>query len=544
MLASPALTDASADGVRCRYPDCEHSSDSCSPPRLVYSPASSSSLALDTPLPVTPFSPTGSSPSGDYSLLSPTSCHDPQGILLLALPSTSKQGTTLAERRGAKALALKHAPTPADIPKPKLLSPCTPDTASSFTQRLVGLMRPSTPDPCSSPDYFENPLARGAGTFFADPYFFDAAPVRPHPDLYDLTLYQPHPPTQSPSRAHQAQNAKKSAKTLPTRLYIDTSDIGARASSPGGTQTHLSVPSFDRARGFPAPISSRSPATPSSPSPISATPVATAIAVTTPTTSVAPPTALPPPKCPSRATSSALPNLRPLLLPQKFAQREIEDAQAASILQHAAPTLRPLILPQELARRASHPQRPSHSRPHSPTVASGPAYHAHRRAFSTGIAALPYTRTMAVATGEYSDGRVSRAEQRRSQQLDDIISLLDESGVLPAPRSSSAGLDDAHTGDGSCAQWDSDSGESSVVATPPSVLSRSWSSSSFSFVSGERAERDSAQGGEESTSCGGSQKVEDILELLESEPALTGKSDVRKSVEEAEEEDLVCAYAM
>ncbi|KAI9057317.1 hypothetical protein FKP32DRAFT_1615443 [Trametes sanguinea] len=540
---------ATADEALACSPECDHLF--CPPPRLMYSPASSSSLASDTPQPITPLGP-GLFPPTGFPLLSPTECDFLEST---PLPAGVKAGSTLAERRGAKALALQKSPTLSDVPQPQLLSPRTPDTASSFAQRIIGYIRSPTPDNTSccespSPEYHTDPFGRASPSFFDDPYFFDAISVRPHPDLYDLDVYQ------YDSRLPPKMTPKKASKHATARLYVGVSDIepvpelSVTVSHPR-LQTHSSVPSSPT----PTPSLDRPHIGAPSPAPI-------------PASSLPPPPPLPlthshvrsaPAPGAARRLSTAslpsspLPYLRPLLLPQKFARREIARAQSASILPLASPRLRPLILPQELARRATHPQRctrPLRPRPASYPLSAGRLrYHHHGLATTPSIHAMPalnasapvfiprYMDTVKEESGD--EERPSRAEHRRSQQLDDIISLLDESGIIQDEQT----VDENQTL--SPEPTSSDSDESAGLATPPSILSRPGSSSSFSFIS--QPQEDSIDEVVE-TSYAEARKVEDILELLDvqqNDPSVTSEGDDEMDVVEAVgADDVICAYAI
>ncbi|EIW57500.1 uncharacterized protein TRAVEDRAFT_72586 [Trametes versicolor FP-101664 SS1] len=549
-------TILSIDGATCFSPDCDHSY--CSPPQLLYSPASCSSIALHTPLPTTgPFSSIQPN-SPDRLLLSPTGFAPSNDKPISLLPaSAAATKSTLAERRGLKGLALQSAPafspiielssdtstptltltpTSALTPRSRLLSPRTPDSASSFAQRLVGLMRPATPN-TANPDspaereYFEDPFGRAAPPFFDDAYFFGAAPDRPHPDLFDLSVY-----STPPAGAPRSSKTWPAAKRMKTRLWIDAVDLlepfpGSDAHPlPGcatraGPSVHSTRARLDRDR----PAAPRANAAPSAAAP----PPVLTLAL-------------------SHLPAAASPNLRPLLLPQKFARREIADAQSSSILQHATPKLRPLILPQELARRATHPQR--RARPRPLTFPSTLAL-THRRALSMGTPFLPSSPRMSIAStstgaseaeiediisGESSGDMGRRGEDRRqSQQLDEIICLLDKSGVLEGL--CEAG-DEQETADSEVTSpspsCDSDDNESAGVATPPSLVSRPGSSSSFSFISQSYAS-DTEDVAEKS------RNLEDILELLNSpDGGITCRTFVEAPAMEGESEDLICAYAM
>ncbi|OJT03358.1 hypothetical protein TRAPUB_6027 [Trametes pubescens] len=561
LASSPTPTVLSIDGATCCLPDCDHSY--CSPPQLLYSPASCSSIALDTPLPLTPFSSIQPN-SPDRLLLSPTGfapANDKPITLLPASAAAAKPGSTLAERRGLKGLALQSAPafspiialssdtttptltltpTSSRTPRSRLLSPRTPDSASSFAQRLVGLMRPTTPttanlnpDSPAEREYFEDPFGRAAPPFFDDAYFFDAVPDRPHPDLFDLSVYN-----SPPKGAPRSVKTWPAAKRMETRVWIDAVDLlepfpGSDAHSASG------------------PIASATRAGP----PVHSTLLQLGLdRPAAPHASAAPSSAAPPPVLTLALSLSlsptASPNLRPLLLPQKFARREIADAQSSSILQHATPKLRPLILPQELARRATHPQR--RARPRPLTFPSTLALK-HRRALSTGTPFLPSSPRMSIASTSTSTsteasevgmedisgegggdvGRRRHGRRQSSQQLDEIICLLDKSGVLEDL--SKAGEQELAETEATSPSSDTDESESVGLATPPSIVSRPGSSSSYSFISESHAS-DTDDVAEKS------RNLEDILELLDSPD---GGATCRPFAEvETEGEDLICAYAM
>ncbi|KAJ8495963.1 hypothetical protein ONZ51_g1394 [Trametes cubensis] len=141
-----------------------------------------------------------------------------------------------------------------------------------------------------------------------------------------------------------------------------------------------------------------------------------------------------------------------------------------------------------------------------------------------------------------SEGAVmsARKEQRRSQQIDDIISLLGQSGIIQEPEAS-----EEHDQPDSVL---SDTDESAGIATPPSILSQPRSSSSFSFVS-HPPDTESAlsievvmENPQEET-----KKVEDILELLSSSPRGEGCTSSKTDMEVVDEgavEETICAYAI
>ncbi|KAI0327833.1 hypothetical protein GY45DRAFT_1084591 [Cubamyces sp. BRFM 1775] len=530
------------DALSCS-PECDHTC--CLPPRLVYSPASSSSLALsDTPLPITPLG-LGLSPNVGFPLLTP------DGAFHLnpnALPDIKKPGGTLAERRGAKALALQSAPALSDLPQPTgLLTPRTPDSASSFAQRLVGFIRSPTPESSlatpPTPEYRGDPFGGRSSSFYNDPYFFATVPVCPHPDLYDFDVY-----STLPARP-QNPIAKTCGKGSRVRLFVAASDLqlddSDGAVSPPSSQAHSAPcapsPSLDR------PDSLSPPSTP-----ISASPLTFDLPRSTPTvTAAAAGNAL------SGFPSSSLPYLRPLLLPQKFAQREIADAQSASILSHATPNLRPLILPQELARRASQPHISRRSRPHPrlrPRPASYPpsaaVLRSHQAPFHMGTiteepvsctSPEPMPRPGCKEIQSFSRAAVpGRKEQRRSQQIDDIISLLGQSGIIQEPEAN----EEHDQLDGVL----SDTDESIGLATPPSILSQPRSSSSFSFIS-HPPDTESALSIEVvmEDPQEEAKKVEDILELLSSSPRGEGRAGSKADAEVVDDgvvEETICAYAI
>ncbi|KAH9850304.1 hypothetical protein C2E23DRAFT_887472 [Lenzites betulinus] len=619
--SSPQMAYSGDTPPTCFSPDCDHSF--CSPPRLMYSPASSSSIALDTPLPLTPSHPDCGN-CADVTLLSPFGCHSPNNKQSRVLEcATSAPRSTLAERRGAKALALKGTiipPSALTLPRlsptgstntpkfsPRIPSPRTPDSASSsFRQRLAGFMRPMTPTLTPSPytpglgsssgtprspaggrDYFEDPFGRAAPSFFDDSYFFDTAPARPHPDLFDLSIYAENADTAARARASWTHPPAPWTR-MRTRVIGDGTDFfdlmcgpatpserGDANSFSSGTESPVAGgsvhASFRSASASPSPDRPAAPVA-SRPPPGGANRLSLASlsaffpSLNTSSPPPAPATAPASLPGPQIAPTTPQPNLRPLLLPQKFARREIADAQASSIsiLQHAAaPKLRVLVLPAELARRrASHPHRPF-AFPRAtlrPRPASCPARIAHSRSRkrACSLSALPgrdYDRmgmeggTVADAV-EGGDKRIgdkgrsgdvgTREEQRRPQQLDDILSLLDQSGVLVDHPDADADAEDAP---------ESDSDDSTGVATPPSLLSRSGSSSSFSVVSQSGSYDGDVEAGtdEEETekSRCDSRNLKDILELLDCQDdgAVSGPL-ADANVAERENGESVCAYAM
>ncbi|KAI0359939.1 hypothetical protein OH77DRAFT_882567 [Trametes cingulata] len=543
MLSTPGFDwrDRAEEGSICCSSDCDHSV--CSPPRLVYSPASSTSIALDTQPPTTPLTP-GTPATTDSTFLSPTGHHLFDEKPLPCIPATThKLATTIAERRGAKALALQAntAPSPAASPKPRLLSPRTPDSASSFAQRLVGFIRPSTPDPASPTtlscrEYVEDPFGDASPSFFDDPYLFDAAPTRPHPDLYDLSMYASDLQT-----ARAAWPAKKWGKHARTRLYVGVSDLQPDSDSPvshPSSQAHP-APSPDRPAHIPLPAPAPAPAPASARTPTPIPPPSSSAPPLSPSTSSSsssPPTA----RLLTRSAplpSSVLPHLRPLLLPQKLARREIADAQSSSILRHTSVRLRPLILPQELARRASYPPRRVHARPHHKHITSYPSAlrHSHNWTLSAGV--VFGAMSMAEATNDapnIAETKASKQEQRRSQQLDDLICLLDQSGIL----------EDVHEEHEAGDVASSDSEDSAGLATPPTLVSRPESSSPFSLISQSQADcADDASARQYRES----RNLEDILELLEKQQEGAPVEDrvaEEPLAQEGENEGSICAYAM
>ncbi|KAI0649163.1 hypothetical protein C8Q79DRAFT_495285 [Trametes meyenii] len=532
-VMSFGLTDESEESVACSSPECDHAL--CSPPRLVYSPASSSSLALDTPAPTTPFSP----PTSDFAFLSPAG-HSPPQDEQAALPVPTKSGSTLAERRGKKGLVLQGTPAAAlpsaalDASKSELLSPRTPGSASSFAQRLVGFMRSPTPESSSPPEqeYPSDPFARLHDarplSFYEDSCLLDAAPVRPHPDLYDLSVYAaPQPCT----TVNSSSLPKKAAKDWRARVWLYV-----------GVLIPDLVPASD------PPVSHPPPPQP----PLHSIPRTPSLSPTLDYTDVPPPSTTPisapfsrsPRVYSPAATLSAhrlsttihlgpLANLRPLLLPQKFACREIAEAQATSISPCSTPNLRPLLLPQELARRASHPQY--RARPRPATLPPSFERLSHQRAVSTsGIMSNNTPTAEAVASEPYvetGDSKAPHGERRRSQQLDDIISLLDQSGVLRE-------ADEQAATSGTV----SDSEESAGIATPPSLLSRPGTSSPFSLVSqphGDSLEETFEKSRRES------HNLEDILVLLDDhrDEAIV-KEGGDCLTDDGVVDESICAYAM
>ncbi|RDX57439.1 hypothetical protein OH76DRAFT_1413864 [Lentinus brumalis] len=326
------------DDSICCPNNCSHCR--CSPPSLVYSSASCSSLTLTLTPSTVCTTPASLTCASDVALSS-----SPKGITLsdgtstLPLPELDVVSSTIAQRRGIQRLpALKPKPRNASVSslpgsKNKLLSPDTPDTAAGFAQRIVGFMRLSSrPDPESLPetpsprDYFEDPFGRMSASFYEDSYLFDASPL-PHPDLYDFSVYSTLPT--SDGTHYYTEKCPKHGKA---RLYIGVSDIG-----PPAPTTSQAPPQQAKARPPAPPIASQTRSMlPAAPPPTPMTPSA-------------------PPK----------PSLRPLLLAQKLAQTE-------SIVPPTGPKLRPLYLPQHLARRVSHPPRRHITHSRSNTFPFGP----------------------------------------------------------------------------------------------------------------------------------------------------------------------------
>ncbi|KAI8980131.1 hypothetical protein BD414DRAFT_493732 [Trametes punicea] len=131
----------------------------------------------------------------------------------------------------------------------------------------------------------------------------------------------------------------------------------------------------------------------------------------------------------------------------------------------------------------------------------------------------------------------SHAEQRRSQQLDDIINLLDESGMIQ-----DSGDVKEHRSPSPEAVL-SDTDESAGVATPPLIVSRPGSSSSFSVIS--QPQGDSPEEVPEKPDPE-AKKVEHILELLDVQQhdvAVATQASEKVHEEEAND-DCICAYAI
>ncbi|RPD61215.1 hypothetical protein L226DRAFT_612914 [Lentinus tigrinus ALCF2SS1-7] len=353
---------------------CPHNCSHCySPPSLVYSSASCSSLTLT---PSTVYTP----PSSVFSASNVALASSPKGITLsdgtslFPLPELDVVTSTIAQRRGISKLpALKPKPRNANVPsfpgsKNKSLSPVSPDS-STFAQRFVGFMRLSSrpdPDPLleipSPRDYVEDPFGRASAPFYEDAYLFDASPV-PHPDLYDITIYRALPV--SDDKHYYTERCPKHGKA---RLYIGVSDI-----DPPAPTTDTPSP--------PQQLKARRPGSqtklPDAPPP-------------TPVTTSAPPRS----------------NLRPLLLAQKLAQAE-------SIVPPTGPKLRPLYLPQHLARGVSHPPRRSIPHSRSNTFPFGPKAPALRSFSDTG------------APGKNHAGQGHAKSPSRVLQLNGIVSLLE-----------------------------------------------------------------------------------------------------------------------
>ncbi|KAI0671666.1 hypothetical protein C8Q78DRAFT_1145171 [Trametes maxima] len=427
--------------------------------------------------------------------------HSSLGEEKSTLHSPSKSRSTLAERRGKKGLVLQ------------------------------GFMRSPTPDSSSSPEqeYPSDPFARNRdvrpSSFYDDPHSSDAAPVRPHPDLYDLSVYAAPPP-----RATTNSNSipKKAAKDWRARawLYVGVlvPDL-APASDPPVSHPPPQPPlhSTPRAPGL-SPTLDREDAPPPSPAPISA-PLARSPRVYSPAATLSAH------RLSTTIHSGPFANLRPLLLPQKFACREIAEAQATPISPRSTPNLRPLLLPQELARRASHPQY--RARPRPATLPPGFGRLAYKRTFSASMSnntSVVNDMTSGTLTGA-GDTKAEQKERRKSQQLDDIISLLDESGVL-----CETGEQVATTG----ALTDSE--ESTGIMTPPSLLSRPGTSSPFSLIGQPHEDSVNEAIGESRRE---SRNLEDILKLLDGHrDEAIAKEDNDCLTDDGFADTSVCAYAM
>ncbi|TFK85087.1 hypothetical protein K466DRAFT_664741 [Polyporus arcularius HHB13444] len=391
------------DSICCPH-NCSHCR--CSPPSLLYSSASCSSLALTPSTVCTPASlacandvAVSSSPK-DFTLSDGTS---------LPLEDLDVVSSIIAQRRGIQKFpALKPKPRNASVSslpgsKNKLLSPDTPDSAAGFAQRIVGFMRLSSrPDPellpetLSPRDYFEDPFGVMSTSFYEDSYLFDPSPI-PHPDLYDFSVYNTLPT--SDGTHYYTEKCPKHGKA---RLYIGVSDIGP-----------------------PAPITS-----PASPQQAKARPPAPPVASQTQSTLPAAP-----PPTPMTPSAPPKPSLRPLLLAQKLAQTD-------SIVPPTGPKLRPLYLPQHLARRVSHPPRRHLTHSRSNTFPFGPRPSARRSP----------TDTDAPARGHAGRGRAKSPSQ--VLQLHGIGSLLGAVSVL----------EDGHVADVSATATSGSGSEASLSA--------------------------------------------------------------------------------
>ena len=453
------------DDSICCPRNCSHCRRS--PPSLVHSSASCSSLTLTPSTVHTP-------PSSVFSASNVALSSPPQGITLsdgtslLPLPELELVTSTIAQRRGVSKLpALQPKPRHASVsslpgPKDKTLSPVSPDSSTGFAQRFVGFMRLSSrpdPDPLPEPpsprDYVEDPFGQVSASYYEDAYLFDTSPVL-HPDLYDLTVYRTLPV--SDDKHYYTEKCPKHGKA---RLYIGVSDIDPPAPT---TDTPSQAP--------PQQATTRRPGSqsklPDAPPP-------------TPVTDTAPPKS----------------SLRPLLLAQKLAQTE-------SIVSPTGPRLRPLYLPQHLARRVSHPPRRPIPHSRTNTFPFGPKSSA-RRASSDNS-----------APGRSHVGKERAQSPSQELQHNGIVSLL---GVLEEGEG---------TDDSAPATFDSGSGsgsEGSLAAnastTPALVLPSADSIPSFALDSPEAQDLPQPV----------SRKVEDILELLSASPSAASRLSIESVVQ-------------
>ncbi|KAI0705786.1 hypothetical protein C8T65DRAFT_740828 [Cerioporus squamosus] len=467
------------DSICCPH-NCSHCR--CSPPSLIYSSASCSSLTLTPSSVHTPSSLTCTS---DVALSSsPRGISFSDGTPMAHLPELDVVSSTIASRRGIQKLpALKPKPRNASMSslpgsKMKLLSPDIPDTAAGFAQRIVGFMRLSSrPDPDPLPetpslrDYVEDPFGRVSASFYEDSYLFDASPV-PHPDIYDFSVYSTLPI--SDGTHYYTEKCPKHGKA---RLYIGVSDIGPPAPTTGVPSQVL--PQQAIARPSAPTVAPQGQSTlPAAPPPTPVTPSA-------------------PPKS----------SLRPLLLAQKLAQTE-------SIVPPTGPKLRPLYLPQHLARRVSHPPRRPMTHSRSNTFPFGPKAFARR----------PSTDTDAPARDHAGQGRAKSPSQ--VLQLHGIGSLLGAVAVL----------EDGQVADDSATATLESGSEDSLAANasttgPALVLPSVDSIPAFALDSPEPQDEPQLV----------SRKVEDILELLSASPSAASRLSLESIVQR---ESSICAYAL
>ncbi|KAI0710200.1 hypothetical protein C8Q76DRAFT_741487 [Earliella scabrosa] len=404
------------------------------------------------------------------------------GTSLLPLPDLAAVTSTIAQRRGIKQLPPLRPRKRSTSDMTSSLSPRSPvtlDTAAEFKQRVVGFIRLSSrPDPeldaSISREYDEDPFGQNSPSFFDDAAMLDVPPVH-HSQLDDLRIYTNPPP--SDGSHYTTEKCWEHGKA---KIYIGVSDIlGSASDSP--TPTGASGTRHRRTRTS----STVRPPT-SSTKPLLAKPATRA--------STAPPSGV----------KSKSP-YRPLQLPQKVAQQEIKRAQAESILSPTTPQHRPLYLPQLIAQRASRPSRPlTPSRSNTFPFGGRNSVRRHDD----------------IITGT---GHTSTSSEKL--QLDGIISLLGESGVLvESPDDSMI----ATSGSGS---QSGDEDLPVIGAGPILVLTGTKDVLALGLA-------DSPDLGAQPVSEPVSRKVEDILDLMVAPPVAS-----QLSSESLAQRD-VCAFAL
>ncbi|OBZ72427.1 hypothetical protein A0H81_08001 [Grifola frondosa] len=400
----------------------------------------------------------------------------------------------LAQRRGFKGLPILQTSLMI-ASKANLLSPLTPETASSFASRFAGSKRPpSSPEP----DYFDSdPLCRGAGSFFADrvPNETRATVVSPHPDIYDLSIYTCRA-SRRPRQSNDARRLKKPQPHTKGSILDEHPRTNNEPSLPCTTiESSTTQSALDRPKSNRAPILPLSSA--SLPHP----------AITATTTATTP--------LPLRDTLLPRPitTLRPLVLPQQVARRESyhQDLDIQPAAHSHSHTPRPLLLPLQLARRAS--------------------------ACATSTPAPP--RLLSPEDSASGSGGPA-TEQRHSQQIDDIILLLDGSGIIREGPAEEA----------------PPSRDAPPLDTSPPILPllqpENSSSSSFSLVVVPTLEDQDGEwedAGAQMREQRLSRQIEDILELLdqsaEDHQVVGDSADARQDGEEPPSRDeQCCTYAI
>ncbi|KAI0749373.1 hypothetical protein C8Q80DRAFT_620402 [Daedaleopsis nitida] len=368
------------DDTLCRPRNCSHCR---SPPTLVYSPPSSSSLALSPPSVTTPS-------FGDMSYSPPSQVITfTNSASLLPAPELHLMTGSLAQRRGIKQLPLMHSRTPSDIASDTSLSVTDGDggitplssilDTPGFQQRVVGFIRLSSspdfgtmaetpPQEYSFDDSFtsplEDPFGRSSASYFEDIRIVDM-PLVKRSTLEDFTIYR-----ELPTNRGGHYYTEKCPMHGKARLYIGVSDI-LESPTEGLSSGSLKVPKASTgARIF-----------------RQAGPQA-------------------------NAGIKGKSQYRPLQLPQKLARQGFEQAQAEPGSTPTSPNHRPLYLPQLIARRAAGPPR----RPIPPS-----------RSFTYPLGSHPRHGGSAQSL---SRRRREEVQSGPPSQLDDIISLLGESGIL------------------------------------------------------------------------------------------------------------------